>query len=35
MQTLLVNKTDFTDIAIVNYDEGPLPDGHILSLIHI
>ena len=29
MQTLLVNKTDFTDIAIVNYDEGPLPEGQI------
>ena len=29
MQTLLVNKTDFSDIAIVNYDEGPLPDGQI------
>ena len=29
MQTLLVNKTDFSDIAIVNYDEGALPDGQI------
>ena len=29
MQTLLVNKTDFTDVAIVNYDEGELPDGQI------
>ncbi len=29
MQTLLVNKTDFGDLSIVNYDEGELPDGHI------
>lgn len=29
MQTLLVNKTDFGDVAIVNYDEGELPDGQI------
>jgi len=29
MQTLLVNKTDFSDVAIVNYDEGVLADGQI------
>ena len=29
MQTLLVNRTDFTDVAIVDYNEGPLPDGQI------
>jgi len=29
MQTLLVNKKDFSDIAIVNYDEPGLPEGHI------
>lgn len=29
MQTLLVNKTDFGDVSIVNYDEGALPDGQI------
>ena len=29
MQTLLVNKTDFSDVSIVNYDEGDLPDGQI------
>ena len=29
MQTLLVNKTDFSDVAIVNYDEGELADGQI------
>jgi len=29
MQTLLVNKTNFGDVAIVEYDEGPLAKGHI------
>lgn len=29
MQTLLVNKTDFGDVSVVNYDEGDLPDGQI------
>jgi len=29
MQTLLVNKTDFSDVSIVNYDEGGLADGQI------
>jgi len=29
MQTLLVNKTDFGDVAIVNYDEGALAKGEI------
>jgi hypothetical protein len=29
MQTLLVNKTDFADVAVVNYDAGDLPDGQI------
>ncbi|WP_427453688.1 DUF2855 family protein [Litorimonas sp. WD9-15] len=29
MQTLLVNKTDFADVSIVNYDAGALPDGQI------
>ncbi len=29
MQTLLVNKTDFSDVALVNYDEGELPSGQI------
>ena len=29
MQTLLVNKTDFGDVALVNYDEASLPDGQI------
>jgi len=29
MQTLLVNKTDFSDVSIVSYDEGALPDGHV------
>ena len=29
MQTLLVTKTDFSDVAIVNYDEGVLPEGQI------
>jgi len=29
MQTLLVNKTDYSDIAIVNYEEGDLAEGQI------
>ena len=29
MKTLLVNKTDFGDVTVVNYDEGDLPDGQI------
>ena len=29
MQTLLVNKTDFGDVSIVNYAEGDLADGQI------
>ena len=29
MQTLLINKTNFGDVSIVNYDEGILPDGQI------
>ena len=29
MQTLLVKKTDFSVVAIVNYDEGDLADGQI------
>jgi len=29
MQTLLVNKTDFGDVSIVNYDEGDLAEGQI------
>lgn len=29
MQTLLVNKTDFGDVSIVNFDEGELPNGQI------
>ncbi len=29
MQTLLVNKKDFADVSIVNYDEGDLPEGQI------
>ena len=29
MQTLLVNKTNFGDLSIVNYDEGDLPEGQI------
>ena len=29
MQTLLVKKTDFADLSIVNYDEMELPDGQI------
>lgn len=29
MQTLLVNKKDFSDVSIVNYDAGELPDSQI------
>lgn len=29
MQTLLVNKTNFGDVSVVNYDEGVLPEGQI------
>ena len=29
MQTLLVNKTNFGDVALVNYDEGALAEGQI------
>jgi len=29
MQTLLVNKTNFGDVAIINYDEDDLADGQI------
>ncbi len=29
MQTLLVNKTDFGDVSIVEYDEAELPEGQI------
>jgi len=29
MQTLLVNKTDFSDVSIVEYEHGELPNGQI------
>lgn len=28
-QTLLVNKTNFADVDVVNYDEGALAEGHV------
>ena len=28
-QTLLVEKTDFADVSVVNYDEGALADNQI------